>query len=198
MLEELLPGGITDPGQKLIIRPTKPLDRHLSPVRVLSDLFDLKDLEPVHKIAGDAQAGKAVLASPITVMFIAHFWRADFLRVFGERFFACLIERQGQGGRLVIQSRKLLCFKEVHKTCHRFLDPVLEYARHGGLLHPIRVRNFDTSLPFGQGSLDEPCPDVPRPPEVPRHQPGRQAGHARHLPSQAAPGVRLCGRSMAS
>lgn len=154
-VEGLLPGGITYPGQKLIIRPSKTLDPHLSPVRVLSDLFNLKDLEPVHKIAGDAQAGKAVFAPPITVMLVAHFWRADFLRVFGERFYACLIERQGQGGRLVIQSRKLLCFKEVHKTCHRFLDPVLEYARHGSLLYPIQVRNFDTSLPFGQGTLDD-------------------------------------------
>lgn len=154
-LEGLLPGGIMEPGQKLIIRPAKQLDPHLSPVRVLADLFGLTDVEAVHKVAGDFEATKAALAPPIILTFIAHFWTADFFRVFGERHFAGLIQRQSEGGMLVIQSRKMLAFKEVFKTCHRFLDPVLEYARHGGLLYPIRVRNFDTSLTYGKGKLDD-------------------------------------------
>ena len=93
-----------------------------------------------------------MLATPITIVLTAHFWRADFFRVFGRRFFAGLMDGQGDGGGLIIQSRKLLSFKEVHKS-GRFLDPVLEYARDAGGLRQVRVRNFDTALAFGPDSL---------------------------------------------
>jgi hypothetical protein len=151
----LLPDGILEPSQKLIIRPAKPLDLHLSPVRVLADLFGFTDMQAISEIVDGFEGSKAALAPPILVTFIAHFWTADFFRVFGQRHFTSLIRRQSEGGTLVIQARKLLAFKEVSKTGDRFLDPVLEYARHGGLLYPVRLRNFDTALTYGKGKLDD-------------------------------------------
>jgi hypothetical protein len=153
--ERLLPAAVRGPRRRVIVRPTKTLDRDLSPARVLGDLFDLPSLEPVDKSSGDLEAYGVVRAAPVALVFTMHYGTADFFRIFGQHFFADLIERQIRSGTLVVLSRKLLAFKQVHETCHRFVDPVLEYARYGGLLYPIRVGYFDTNLAYVRGSLDD-------------------------------------------
>lgn len=151
-LKALLPREVDPPGGRIVIREAKPLDEHLSPVRVLSDLYQIRGVEPVGRLAGD---GKVAKLDPLTVTFVAHYWPADFLRVFGQEFFTGLINYQVErGGQLVIQAHKLLAFKEAHEGHRRFCDPVLEYAKQSGVLHPIKVKTFDTCLAFGPSSLD--------------------------------------------
>src|SRR5262249_53297578 len=66
--------------------------------------------------------------------------------------FSDLADYQLKGGRLVIEGRKLLAFKEVGL---RRRDPVLGYAWDPDGLYAIRVNYFDTNLAFGHAKLDE-------------------------------------------
>ena len=70
----------------------------------------------------------------------------------GQNFLTGLTQaRVAQAAALYIQANKLLCFKERGK--HRSTDPVREYAQERGVLHPVKIKTFDTILPFGKGSL---------------------------------------------
>ena len=53
-----------------------------------------------------------------------------------------------------IQHHKLMAFKEIGGG-GPFRNPVMEYAVGGGMQYAIRAQWFDTSLPFGNLSLDE-------------------------------------------
>jgi hypothetical protein len=155
-LKPLLTPGIEAPGWRVVIREGRRITADLSPGLVLADLFGLRGVAPMDRgwVDEDEPNGPD---GALTVTLVGHFWRADFFRVFGRRFFDSLVEHQIQGGRLAIQDRRLLCFREAGG--YRSGDPVLGYAveeREDGRLYAIRVRYFDTCLAFGnRASLDD-------------------------------------------
>jgi hypothetical protein len=139
--------------QDLLLRPVKILDADLSPVRVLRDLFNLQGVKAISRVKGD-ELPEDPVDTKLTVCFIAHYLPADFLRMQGRKHLTRLIRACTEGGaNLFVQANKLLSFREKGK--HRYEDPVLEYARESDNLVPVRVQTFDTSLPFGKGSLDD-------------------------------------------
>jgi hypothetical protein len=163
-----LPGAHTKFCKDVLLRPVKVIRPNLSPAKVLADLWNVHPIRPVHRLHAEDELPEEV-ADPLTLTFIAHYWPADFFRVFGKDFFSKLVLAQAQGeARLIVQANKLLSFREVGKGYHRFSDPVLEHAcevgqdfrRRGDSFRsnltawPLKVRTFDTALPFGKGSLD--------------------------------------------
>jgi hypothetical protein len=137
----------------IVLRPAKVIRPDLSPARVIADLYNNDAIVPVSRATAESVRCVAEMAQPWAVLWIAHFWSADFLRTFGARFFQSLLRLPpGQGRRLIIEGHKTLRFKVVG---NRYASPVLDYARTDGLLHPIRVRTLDTMLPFGSGTLQE-------------------------------------------
>jgi hypothetical protein len=145
LLPPLLPAGV-------VIREGRTIPADLAPARVLADLFGIRGVEVLPRIDTDGPD----LDGELTVTFVGHFWRADFFRMFGRDFFDALREHQLRGGRLVVQDRRLMAFREcggADAGC-----PVLGYAgtRQGEGLFGIRVRYFDTCCAFGQGArLDD-------------------------------------------
>jgi hypothetical protein len=135
----------------VILRPVKVITRTLSPVRVLTDLYQLKGVKPRSRIKAQEQSPSASGVKALTLLLVAHYWPADFFRVFGRTFFANLVRARGEAGiKLYVQSNKLLGFRE--KGCYQ--PPVLEYVRSEEGLCPVRVKTFDTALPFGNATLD--------------------------------------------
>jgi hypothetical protein len=83
----------------------------------------VRGVEAFHRVAkaeGDDPDGE------LTLTLVGHFWRADFLRTFGREFCDFLALHQIGGGRLSVQDRRLLCFRE---GCGAGAgSPVLGYA----------------------------------------------------------------------
>jgi hypothetical protein len=158
-VEKYVPVGLRPRIKRIIVRPVREITPELSPARVLFDLFELQNFHVMKKRDGDGLRRAGLLAAPLTVHLIAHFWTADFFRVFGEQFYTSLIEAQiKRGGRIVIQTQKLLGFKEVARGANRYQDPVLQYVLKeddDDVVHPIRIRTFDTLLPFGKVNLGD-------------------------------------------
>jgi hypothetical protein len=148
----LLPPGVETPGRRVVIREGRRIPGDLAPACVLDHLFGLRGVEVLPRISVDGPE----VDGELTVTFVAHFWRADFLRIFGREFFEALREHQLRGGRLVVQDRRLMAFRECGRPGSA--PPVLGYAgtRQGESLYAIRVRYFDTCCAFGQGArLDD-------------------------------------------
>jgi hypothetical protein len=168
-LKPLLPQGIETAGRRVIIRDGRGISADLSPARVLGHLFGIRGVEPVERtwLAEDKElALDNKLNEPdgsLTVTPVAHFWRADFFRIFGRNFWSSLWKNQLGGGRLIVQDHKLLSLKEARGL--RCTDPVLEYvyecedpedayARVGR--YAIKVNHFDTRQAFGgKATLDD-------------------------------------------
>jgi hypothetical protein len=135
---------------KVVVRPIKLITRKLSPVRVLTDLFQWKEVKPLSRLKGGDPA-IVDLAEPINVTLIAHYWPADFFRIFGSEFFNNLALACTEAKiRLFIQANKLLMFREKG----RYTPPVLEYIRTEDSVIPVCIQTFDTNLPFDRTSLD--------------------------------------------
>lgn len=145
-----LPGGLAGGWGRLLLRPPQPLDAGLSPVRVLADLFGLAGVRAVPRAAGEAPSQAARHGPPLTVELVAHFWRADFLRVFGADFFAGLLPLLRDGSLTVRDGRTL---GYANGRGNPYQPPVLEYADDGAGLVPVRVKTLDTCTPFGPGGL---------------------------------------------
>jgi hypothetical protein len=152
-LEAHLPRQLRRLSGPVVLRPAKVIRPDLSPARIIADLYDNDGIVAVSRATGESARGAAEMAQPWTVLWIAHFWNADFLRLFGAKFFRSLLcLPPGQGRRLIIEGHKTLRFKVVG---NRYASPVLDYARSDGVLHSIHVRTLDTMLPFGGGTLQE-------------------------------------------
>jgi hypothetical protein len=144
--------------RNIIIREGRPLSADLSPARVLAALFGMRGVEPMPRSA--LRAGEQP-AGVLDVTFVAHFWTADFFRIFGREFTHSLYDSQLLGGGLYIENRKLLAYKEGNG--YRSDAPVLEYAFTGAAgevedieIYGVRVHTFDTSIAFGQkAKLDD-------------------------------------------
>jgi hypothetical protein len=157
--EDFLPPELRRRFGAIHFRPVREIDAYLSPARVVADLFEVPVVEFINKRDGDARKRTGVLAAPLTVTLIAHFWTADFFRVSGEAFFTSLIMSQIKSWSdnvwpIRVQAQKLLGFKEGGRGRRGFDVPVLEYVREGEAVHPVKVGTFDTQLPFGPASLD--------------------------------------------
>jgi hypothetical protein len=148
-LDDFLPDSVRQRFDRVVLRPVKKIERRLSPVRALADLLDLRGLQPMAKQNGDPLKNRNQLSDPVLLLLIGHFWPADFFRVFGERFYASLVQSQ-----VSVQSRKLLKYRDQAPGANRYHDPILEYVRDGYTVHPVKVRTFDTFLAFGPASLD--------------------------------------------
>jgi hypothetical protein len=154
-MDAYLPDALRQHFGSIILQPVRTITAKLSPARVFAHLFDLKGLRFIKKQDGDRLKKTVDPALPLKLQLISHFWPADFCRIFGQEFFTSLIESRIQGGgRIIIHSHKLLGFKEVSRGANRHHDPILDYVREGDALHPVKIRTFDTILPFGKTSLD--------------------------------------------
>src|SRR5262249_418831 len=149
-----IPDGLRSRFNRVIVRPTKKIVRELSPVCALASLYGLEGIATMAKRNGDGLRKWGMLAPPLTIHLIPPFWTADFYRIFGERFYTSLIETNIGGGRIVVQAQKLLAFREVTRGINPYQDPVLEYVLNGDDKHAVKVRTFDTSLPYGKVSLE--------------------------------------------
>jgi hypothetical protein len=154
VIEGLLPDSLKNQFD-LLFRTPKVIPSDLSPVRLLADLYGLKSVEAVSKAVGCGDGTRDKSAPPITLLLIAHYWPADFFRVFGAEFFAGLPQHELGSNKLFIQAHGSLAFKERRGGYHQFADPDLQYAQEGGVRHSARVRYFDTSRAFGKRSLDD-------------------------------------------
>src|SRR5262249_44777562 len=112
---------------RVIVRPARRIVRKLSPVCALAALYGLEGITATEKQGKDYMRKWGMLATPVKIHLIAHFWTADFYRIFGERFYTSLVETNLEGGRIVVQAQKLLAFREVTRGVNRYQDPVLEY-----------------------------------------------------------------------
>src|SRR5262249_23591419 len=125
------------------------------PVSLLADLFQIQNIEVMEKQDGDPLRKQGSLAAPLTLTLVGHFWTADFFRIFGSGFYTSLIEARIQScARIIIHAQKVLKFMEVARGLSRYYDPTLEYLEDGNRIHPVRVRYFNTSLPYGKQSLN--------------------------------------------
>lgn len=149
-LRRHLPEGLFDLCGDVLLRPVRTIGADLSPARVLGHLLALDEAVAVNRSAGESARSSA---RPVDLTLAGHFLPADLLRVFGSDFLAGLLSAaDGQSGPVVVQGHKLLAFREARR---RYGTPVLEHLYSDDGLHPVRVRTFDTCLPFGKGSLDE-------------------------------------------
>jgi hypothetical protein len=144
-------------GRRVVIREARRIPKDLSPARVIGHLFGRRGIEAFARL-GDYGPEEEGPDGTLTLALVGHFWRADFLRIFGREFFSTLLEHQIRGGRLLIQDRKVMAFREARGA--GMCDPVLEYVCEGSdydtSLYAIEVRYFDTCLAFGHGaSLDD-------------------------------------------
>ncbi len=136
---------------RIILRPVKVITPTLSPVQVLTDLFQLGHVHSLSRPEGDARTDEMHSPDALNLTLIAHHWPADFFRVFGRNFFGDLTTAVVKGqASLYVEAYKLMRFRERNRP----QAPLLEYLRQEGVLYPVRVNYFDTSLPFGKGPLD--------------------------------------------
>jgi hypothetical protein len=150
--------------REVIMRPGRRITADLSPAVVLADLYQLRGVERLDP--GWLPADGAADVS-LTATLVAHFWPADFFRVFGRGFNHSLLEHQRLTGRLETAAGKVLGFREAGG----FRDPVIGHGWESGgdeyrvvwdgsdyrtVYRPgttckIRARYFDTSRAFGNG-----------------------------------------------
>lgn len=143
--------------KRIVYRSLKLLDDSLSPMRVLADLFGLKGVQAVPTQTGDSTATSPEDGPPsINLTLVSHCMRADILRLFGSSYYDQLLgSTDARPARVVLAGQKRYCFRPVGSLQRVFVVPVVEYARVGGNLHPVRLNTLDTNLPFGSHSLDE-------------------------------------------
>jgi hypothetical protein len=152
--------------ENVILRPTKLLTPDLSPARMLIDLYGLAgwSVQPRGQVVdpfavwGPANAvvnkrtGESEVPS-IIIIFVGHFLRADFVRIFGRCFWESLRPTYHPArDEVAVEARKLISFRGLvgRRTVP---DPVLESLRCGDNQFNVKVRTRDTMLPFGPASL---------------------------------------------
>jgi hypothetical protein len=155
-LRKFLPREIEKLAGDFIVRPARLIQQDLSPVRIISHVFNTKRIKAVEKRDGDAARETERIGKPISLTLAAHYWPADFYRIAGEGFFRELTGSTSSGGSpLVVDCRKTLAFRNASGPQGRFVAPVLEYARSNGVLHAVHVQTIDLTQPFGRGSLND-------------------------------------------
>ena len=155
--------------EEVNLRPLAIIRPDLSPVGMLRNLFDVRDVVPCTRregrrlLEGGPSAGpsngawrplEGRWAVPIlNLVLVGHFLPADFGRIFGRDFYDELL-RPAAGEALAIRDGKLPGFAAAGPGA-AFAPPVVEYAAGpDGSLYAVRLEFRDTTLPFGPGSLD--------------------------------------------
>jgi hypothetical protein len=152
---------------KVIIRPVRHLAADLSPMTMARDLLGLDAVQVMTRkegftLRGDFDSPGAWVPKNVTskkrkgkrrwtvpsinLTMVGHFLTADFFRAWGRDFFEGVLADGVQ-----VRQQKLIRFTEGNR---KYPAPVLEHCRHGDDFYEVRVRTFDTILPFGHGSLD--------------------------------------------
>jgi hypothetical protein len=134
----------------IVFRQVKLLTPDLSPLQIHRDLHDRRDLVGVPlatglRVAADNQHCRPRYEAELTV--VAHFLRADFGRIFGANFLAELWSNSG----VSIRDSKVIEFAQAGRHGNR---PVVQYFQDGVVQRGLRLRFFDTALPFGPASLE--------------------------------------------
>jgi hypothetical protein len=163
---------------KLIyLRPVKMITPDLSPAVMLRDLYGISKLEVKSRLEGQEHLqhfgtpdvpGETPVPQNVTwkkkpgewqvpsinLTLVGHFLRADFCRVFGQRFYDVLkAVRAGEQGDVVVRCRKLIEFVE-RKGSWQMPAPVLEYLLKGEQFYGLALEMRDTIFPYGPASLD--------------------------------------------
>ncbi len=156
----------TAAGDRIVVRPPRPIPADLSPVGMIRDLFGIRSIAALSRTAGRRRvvaarnsAGSATLAvDRLVVTFVGHFLPADLGRICGVEFSRELFADRSaltHEGPVVLRAKPCLGFAADGAGSRR---PVVEYAEdRGGKLTAIEFQTFDTNGPFDEGSLDELC-----------------------------------------
>lgn len=149
------------------VLPAKPITAHLSPARVLADLFGLEPPEYLTRAEGRQATAERLRRShtrrrgeesepgdgTIDILLTAHFLRADIPRAFGRAFWEQLL-LPGDDGPTGVALRDSRVLGLTGAGAEQFQPVTVEYVRHETATIPVRLKTFDTNAAFGHGKLD--------------------------------------------
>ena len=152
-----------DWGGRVRLRKLKTITPDLSPVQMLQDLFNIRDLTALSRGKGyrlRAQAGNYLREPKIRLVIVGHYLKADLGRMFGRRFYQSLFTTEPgpfEQNPVTLRREPRLGFTGNAKASYPEVL-VVEYVQdHRGELFAIELTMIDTNGPFGPGSLDELC-----------------------------------------
>lgn len=149
---------------RLVVRSMKAIKSSLSPATIVENALRLKHSERVSRDDANSFLSDQALDLQhaiwdgcrakwrvpfIRLFLVAHFWTADFLRVFGSDIYSALLHEHP---RIRLRKKPTLSLVEGSGFGG---PPILEYLKIGDdFLCGICIETADNILPFGKGSLD--------------------------------------------
>jgi hypothetical protein len=139
-----------------------------SPVRVLTDMFDLQGVRPVSRLDGYerllredfnpregmwSKSSRRWRVPEIEICLVGHFLPADLARAFGHEFFDNIFEQAPYAPQIRLAGSRRLAFVTAGSVPD--YHPIIEFAETvSGHFYAVRLRTVDTLFPFGSGSLE--------------------------------------------